>query len=166
MEDGLVAATKEDLRNKLAQAREALLHWCHELNESEWTQPVYVHDEEWTVQDVLRHLTWAEGGMARLIEQIRQGHEGVPSNFDLDNYNARGVDKLKDKTPAELMDMMTENRQWILRLLEEMDEEELQLEGRHGSLQIMSIADVLRTIALHERGHLRDMRRALQETGD
>lgn len=156
--------TKVELREKLAQAREDLLQWCSALSEGEWTQPVYVHDEEWTMQDVLRHLTWAEGGMARLIQQIRQGHEGVPSDFDLDSYNARGVDKLKDRTPAELMAMMADNRQWILGMLEEMDEEELQLEGRHGSMRIMSIADVMRTIALHERAHLRDMRRALQAT--
>lgn len=161
----MATKTKSDLEKKLVQAREELLQWCRDLTESEWTQPVYVHDEEWTMQDVLRHLTWAEGGMARLIQQVREGHEGVPPDFDLNRYNARGVDKLKEKTPAELMALMAENRRWILRMLEEMDEEELTLEGRHGSLNVMSISEILHTIALHERGHLRDMRRALDEVG-
>lgn len=157
----MAAQTKAKLKKKLEQARQDLLQWCQTLEESDWTQPVYVHDEEWTVQDVLRHLTWAEGGMARLIQQIREGHEGVPPDFDLDRYNARGVDKLKDRAPAELMAMMTENREWILRMLDEMDQDELQLAGRHGSMHIMSIAEIFRTIAIHERQHLRELRRAI-----
>lgn len=154
--------SRDQLVEKLAQTRNDLLQFAQTLRKSDWTQPVYSHDEAWTILDLLRHLTWAEGGMARLIRQIRQGQEGVPGDFDLDRYNERGIRKLADKTPAELLEMMSQNRQWILQMLQELDREEWQLQGRHGSLRIMTVAEIFELIATHERRHLDEMRRALE----
>ncbi|HZD10826.1 MAG TPA: DinB family protein [Candidatus Binatia bacterium] len=156
--------TKEHLREELATSRRNLRDWIKTLSASDWTHPVYTHSEEWTALDVLRHLTWAEGGMARLIQQIREGQEGAPSDFDLNRYNARGVQKLKDKTAAELMAMMAQNRAWLLQILDDLNEEELQMKGRHGSLRIMSIEEVLQQIADHERQHLADLQQALNSS--
>lgn len=151
---------KAAIRARLQEARDDILYWARELNANEWTRPVYSHGDEWTAQDVLRHLTWAEGGMLRLIQQIRQGHEGVAKDFDLDRYNALGVRKLKDKTPSELMAMMNENREGILQILDELDEDELAMAGRHGSLHILTIEQILNQIANHERMHLQDLQQA------
>lgn len=153
--------SKEQLNATLNETRRELLEWAKALPEGDWTQPVYSHGEEWTTLDVFRHLTWAEGGMARLIQQIRQGEEGTPRDFDLDRYNARGVEKLAEKTPAELLEMMTRNRQWVLDILVDLEPAELALTGRHGSGEILSIAQILETIARHEQQHLAEMRQAL-----
>lgn len=153
--------SKEQLKATLNETRGELLGWAETLREADWTQPVYSHGEEWTTLDVFRHLTWAEGGMARLIQQIRQGEEGAPPDFDLDRYNARGVEKFADKTPAELLEMMTRNRQWVLEILNDLEPAELALAGRHGSGRILSIAQILDTIAMHEQQHLDEMREAL-----
>lgn len=155
--------SKEQLDATLNETRRELLGWAKALREGDWTQPVYAHGEEWTALDVFRHLTWAEGGMARLIQQIRQGEEGAPPDFDLDQYNARGVQKFADKTPAELMEMMTRNRQWVLEILHDLEPAELALTGRHGSGEVLSIAQILETIATHEQQHLAEMRQALSE---
>lgn len=153
--------SKDVLRQKLTETRDDLTAYIKNLREPDWTQPVYSHGEEWTALDVLRHLTWAEGGMARLIVQLRRGEEGVPTDFDLDRYNARGVQKLADKTPAELMELMAENRRWILDMLGELSQDDLQRQGRHGSGRTMTVAQVFQQIADHERQHLHDMRQAL-----
>ena len=157
----MIDEKKEPLKEKLSRARDELLQWTRTLHESDWTQAVYAHDEVWTVRDVFCHLIWAEGGMARLIQQIRQGEEGVPADFDVNRYNARGVRKLQEKPLAELLSMMTKNRDWILQILDELSPEELQRKGRHGTLRIMSIEDVLHMIADHERQHLGDLRQAV-----
>lgn len=154
---------KARVAEKLSAARRDLFQFARGLSQSDWTQPIYTHGEEWTAQDVLRHLAWAEGGMTRLIQQIRQGHKGVAEDFDLNRYNAGGVEKLKEKTPAELMAMMSDNRERTLQLLHELSEEELALEGRHASGNIMSVEAILRLIGLHERQHLRDLQQALIE---
>lgn len=157
----MTATPKKRLRQKLMETRDELMAWSRKISEPDWTQPVYSHGEEWTALDVLRHLTWAEGGMARLIVQIRRGEEGAPADFDLDRYNARGVQKFADKTPAELMELMAQNREWILDLLQELSQEELQRQGRHGSGRTMTIAQVFEQIADHERQHLHDLRQTL-----
>ena len=154
----MLGSKKVEIKEQLSNARKDLLQWARKLDEGDWTEPVYVHDEEWTAQDVLRHLTWAEGGMIRLIQQIREGQEGVPPDFDLDRYNAGGVRKLMDKMPADLMAMMADNRERLLQILDDLSEEEIGLTGRHGSLRIMSIEEVLHRIADHEIEHLADLK--------
>lgn len=155
-------AKKAKIKQKLSKTRNDLLQYARELTESEWTQPIYTHGEEWTAQDILRHLTWSESGMTRLIQHIRQGHGGVSEDFDRDRYNAGGVEKLKEKTPAELMTMMTENRERTLQILDDLSEDELAMEGRHAIGDIMSIEAILRIISIHEQQHLQDLRQAMK----
>ena len=129
---------KEAIKDELAAARERVLEVVRELDREEWTHPVYAHEEEtkWTAGDVLRHLVWAEGGMLRMMRQVKEGGTGVPEDFEIDRYNARGIEKLKKKMPAELLEMMDQ------------------------------IEEVLETIAAHEAQHLEDLREALGRVGD
>jgi hypothetical protein len=153
---------KSAIREKLESTRADLLHVARELTEEEWTQPVYAHDGEWTALDLLRHLTWAESGMLRLLRQLQQGEEGVPPDFDLDRYNASGVQRLAGKVPAELMAMMAQNREELLAFLDTLQAEDWEKEGRHGSLRIMTIEAILNLIADHESQHLADLREVLE----
>ncbi|NLF66729.1 MAG: DinB family protein, partial [Chloroflexi bacterium] len=108
-----------------------------------------------------RHLVWAEGGMLRLMRQIRAGEEGAPADFDLDRYNAAGVNKLKDEMPADLLLRLEKNRNELLAFVESLEEGDWEKKGRHGSLRIMSIREILERIADHEAQHLADLREAL-----
>lgn len=161
-------AQHEALKEKLAETRQELMEVARELDRQEWSHPVYAHDEEvqWTAGDLLRHLVWAEGGMLRMIQQVKEGGSGVPDDFDLDRYNAGGVRRLKDKMPAELLALMEKNRQQLLAFMEGLAPEDWQKEGRHGSGQVMTIEEVVETIAGHEAQHLADLRRALGEIGE
>lgn len=158
----------EALIERLAETRQELLEVARELDQAEWSHPVYVHGEEtaWTAGDLLRHLTWAEGGMLRMMQQVKEGGTGVPEDFDLNRYNARGVEKLKDKMPAELLAMMDKNREQLLAFMEGLAPEDWQKEGRHGSGRMMRIEEVVEMIASHETQHLDDLRRALGEIGE
>jgi len=148
---------------KLAATRADLVKVARELDWDSWTHPVYGHggEKEWSAMDLLRHLVWAEGGMLRLMRQIRAGEEGAPADFDLDRYNAAGVSKLKDEMPADLLLHLEKNRKELLAFVESLEEGDWEKKGRHGSLRIMSIQEILERIADHEAQHLADLREAL-----
>lgn len=152
---------KAAIVKKLKETREAFFGLAHRLEEADWTQPIYTHGEGWTAGDVLRHLTDAESGMLGTMRNIRKGGGGVPEDFDVDRWNRSRVAKAKAKTPAELLAQMEENRGELLAFIEDLEPEELDKEGRHASLRIMSIEEILHQIADHERQHMADLEQAL-----
>ena len=168
----MTESRKEKIVQSLAEARGELLDVTERLDAATWTHPVFAHAEEpsaeggdeWSAADLLRHLCWAESGMIRLISAIREAGEdetaGVPEDFDLDRYNASGVRKLKDRMPAELLALMRDNRQRLLALIDDLEPHEWDMEGRHGSLRVLTVEEILHVIAEHERRHTEDLRSA------
>jgi hypothetical protein len=154
----------ETMLERLAATRAELVAVVRELDRETWTQPVYAHgqENEWSAMDLLRHLAWAEGGMLRLVRQIRAGEDGVPADFDLDRYNAKGVSKLKQEMPAELLQRMAQNRQELLDFIDSLAADDWEKKGRHGSLRMMSIREICEEIAAHEAQHLADLRQRLR----
>lgn len=154
---------KDHITQKLAATRAELLEVTRDLDRETWTQPVYAHgkETEWSAMDLLRHLAWAEGGMLRLMRQIQAGEEGVPADFDLDRYNASGVKKLKDEMPAELMERLENNRHQLLDVVDTLEADDWEKKGRHGSLHILTIREILEVIADHEAEHLQDLRQVI-----
>jgi hypothetical protein len=101
--------------------------------------------------------------MTNLIENIRKGGEGVPADFDLHRWNNRNVNKAKEKSPQILFDELENNRLRLLELLDSLEEEDWNKQGRHGSLRMMSVEEILNLIADHESWHGNDIRQAIQE---
>lgn len=151
---------KENIREKLMLSRQNLLAVIENMDEEQWTKAVFADSAEWSVGDLLRHLTDAERGMTALMSQIRQGGEGVPADFDLARWNKSRVARLRDKSPAGLLTDLTTNRSQLLALLDSLEPEDWAKQGRHGSLQIMSIEQIFNIIADHERSHANDIRQA------
>lgn len=152
---------KPEIIQKLNETRSALMAFLQGLNEAQWDTAVYSEGESWTAADIVRHLTNAESGMTGLIVQWQQGKNPVPPDFDLARYNKSVVNKTKDKTPTELLDLMVTNRSRLLQVIDGLEEEDWQKNGRHGSLKIMTIAEVCHLIADHEATHLKDLQAEL-----
>jgi uncharacterized protein (TIGR03083 family) len=148
------------VREKLQKSRQRLLALVEGLSEEQWQRQGFADDATWTVADLLRHLTDSERGMTNLIADIRQGGEGVPPDFDLQRWNRRQVGKLQDKSVATLLADMAANHERLLAVVESLEDGDWEKQGRHASLQVMSVEQILQTIALHERGHTRDIARA------
>jgi uncharacterized protein (TIGR03083 family) len=159
---------KEEIREALTSARQELLSLLSGLGEWQWAAPVFTHEEEdgWSVADVLRHLVDSERGMTAQMKIIGEGGEGVPPDFDLNRWNARAVTKAKDKVPAELLAEMEKNREGLLQFIDSLASEDWHKQGRHASLRIMSIEEIARLIASHERRHTADIREALERIED
>jgi hypothetical protein len=150
---------KEAIRDKLARTRQAVLDTVAGWSAQEWNTTVYGEGENWTATDVLGHLMFAEKDMTRLMARIQQGEEGVPTDFDLDRWNAGRVRRAREKSPADLLADMAANREALLAYLDGLGAEDWAKAGRHGSMQMMSIEDIFHRIAEHEMYHAWHLRR-------
>lgn len=152
---------KRAIKQRLKASRTEMLDTLANLTEAQWEATVYSEQATWRVADLLGHVLYAEQGMTQLIERIRAGESGVPEDFDLARWNDRGFKMYKDRTPAELFAALTESRNRLLELVDDLQDNDWSKEGRHGSLNIMTIDQILKTIAIHERQHVRDISQAL-----
>ena len=149
--------TKVQIFQKLSGARQTLLATLDDLEPEQWETIVYTEHADWTFKDLFGHLMDSERSMTRLIEVIREGSEGVPADFDLNRWNARTIRKTTDLTIDQIRSEMTTNRGRLLEMLNSMPNEDWTKEGRHGSLQVMSVEQILNLIADHENQHLADI---------
>jgi hypothetical protein len=152
---------KEELLGKLERVRGALLDLVGTIEGDKWQQQVFSESDEWQVSDLLRHVVSAEQSMTRLVENIREGGEGASPDFDLTRWNARGVQKARQKSVEELTAELAQNRTYLLGVIESLDEDDWDKKGRHGSLRIMTIEEILHLIADHEERHMEDIQRAV-----
>ncbi|MAU00818.1 MAG: hypothetical protein CL608_27040 [Anaerolineaceae bacterium] len=150
-----------EIAAKLNEERASLMAFFEQLEEDDWETAVYDEDTTWTITDILRHLVDAEKGMTNLIMQWQQGKNPVPADFDLERWNNRVIHKAADKTPAELLDELRENRINLLSFIDTIHEEDWGKQGRHGSLRIMTIEEVCHLIGDHGLSHLQVMKEAL-----
>ncbi len=149
------------IKAKLTEARQGLLSLVTPYGDKEWATAIYSEDQVWTAADILRHLTSAESSMTRLIELIRDGGDGVPADFDLQRWNARGIQKAGQKAPQDLMAEMSLNRDKLFAVIDGLQDNDWSKSGRHGSLRIMTIEEILNLIGDHESQHTQDIRKAV-----
>lgn len=155
---------KKYLRSKLSESRNSIYNTIENLSANQLEKKISSNKNAWSIIQVIRHLVSAEYGQTKLIDLILEGGEGipgVPENFDLDRYNKSQVSKLSIKSLAELLTELKKNRIYLLRVLERLNIEDFKKKGRHASLHILSIEEILHVIADHETGHLRKIQNAL-----
>jgi uncharacterized damage-inducible protein DinB len=152
---------KQTVLTKLETVRGSLLDMVETIEEQSWTQPVFSESAEWQVSDLLRHVVSAEHSMTRLIENIRDGGEGASADLELTRWNASRVQKAKAKSIEDLTADLAQNRTYLLGVIDSLNEADLDKKGRHGSLRIMSIEEILHLIADHEQRHMADIQQAL-----
>jgi len=154
---------KELIINKLVETRQELLALLHGLEERQWETVVYAEGSNWTVIDLLRHLVDGERGMTRLMMQIQAGGEGTPPDFDLSRWNERVIQKAKEKTADQLIAELEENRLVLFNFINTLEEEDWSKQGRHASLRIMSIEQICHLISDHEKSHIGDIQKSVEE---
>ena len=151
---------KASLRRELQDARDALLAEVDKVVEGDWAKPTPV--EGWTVRDQLAHLAYNQPGQPKVIRSILEGKGGTSANFDLDYYNRRGLEKQKEKTIEQFKSELAAGHAETLRVLDEMDEGDLDKRGNHASAGETTVENIFRTIAHHDREHTGYIREALE----
>lgn len=126
----------------------------------EWT----LHNEgenTWTVFDVVGHLIYGEGTdwlpRAKIILQFGESKPFDP--FD----RAGHIAESRGKTLPQLLDDFARARAQTLSELRAMDlkPEQLQLRGRHPSLGVVTLSQLLATWGVHDLTHLHQISRIM-----
>lgn len=157
----MVNGKKERIREKLTSSLQELLSHLEDLDEQQWQATVYADQSIWSVSDLLRHLVDAERGMTELMKRIRDGAGGVPPDFDINRWNARVIQKAKEKSATQLLKELKEGRPRLLDFVDQLSEDDWHKKGRHATLRILSIEEICHLIADHEQAHVADIKRAI-----
>jgi hypothetical protein len=158
----LMSDRKEKLRQSIVADDEASMAIFRRLTPEQWARPV-PSDEgaEWKASDVLTHVAVSEGGQLGVIERVLAGQEGVPTDFDLNRYNRRSVQKQADKSVAERLASIERDHAQVLNALEAVGDVDLDKTGRHARGDTLTIEQFFRRITEHRRQHARELAQAL-----
>jgi uncharacterized damage-inducible protein DinB len=150
-----MSSRMDDILHQLDQTRHTLRSVLDHLQIDDWEKTIQDEDQKWTVRQIVSHLFDAQRGMTGQISKISVGEEVIPPDFDLNRWNRRAVEKQADKTPQELVAGLEDGRTALKQVLNGLTDEQLDKRGRHSSLQIMSVEEIIRQIATHEADHAR-----------
>ncbi len=151
-----------ELAEKLKAEGERMAAFFSELTDEQWMDEVYTEGETWTIRNVLSHFVTSERGLIRLFERIRTTREGASEDFSIDRYNAAQQNKTKDLAPAELLEQYKQVREEAVRWVSSLEDEELDIQGRHPFLGVTVIREMVKMLYLHNQLHYRDVKRALK----
>lgn len=151
----------ETIKSNLAQARDRLNQVLDQVGDR-WDTQVYSDGAAWTVKQLAIHLMISDKGQNATVMGIARGEEGVPADFDLERYNRRSVEKRAEASVEEIRAALAASFAERAAWLDTLDEAALTRTGRHGSMRIMSVAEILDLMAAHERAHAADIAKALK----
>ena len=150
----------EAIKADLAAGRQRLNEVLDQIGD-QWETQVYADGLQWNVRQLVNHLADADRAQSNLVINLAEGKDIIPADFDLERYNRRVTEKTAEKSPDQSREEMAAQRQQLLTWLDGLDEAKLDLIGRHGSLNLLSITQILGVIANHERTHADDIAQAL-----
>jgi hypothetical protein len=155
--------TIAQLRQNLESAR-AYLNTVLDAAADHTDAQVYSDGLQWNVRQIAVHLSDADRGHNSQIMAFNEARDIIPEDFDIERYNKRVTEKRAETTFAEARAALSESRAALNVWLDTLDEAALDKTGRHASLRILSIREVLQWMALHERQHADDIASALKIT--
>jgi hypothetical protein len=154
--------TPEFLSERLRAEGAKTLAFFRALNPQQWEAAVYTEGTHWSVRHVLAHFVATEAGITRLVENIMAGGQGTPEDFDVNAYNERKVDGLKETTPEELLEQFSQLREISSTLVRGLHPEDLGKSGRHPWLGLAPLGEIVKLMYRHNQIHQRDIRKAFE----
>lgn len=149
------------LAERLRSEGQKTLEFFQDLKSSQWDQQLYTEGSCWSIRLVLAHFVSSEASFFKLFENVLAGGQGAPEGFDIDAYNERKVDQLREMTPTDLLNRFAELRQESAMLVARMSPEDLSRTGRHPFLGVTRLEDMIKLLYRHNQIHLRDIRKVL-----
>lgn len=151
-----------ELAEKLKTEGERMVAFFSELTEEQWANEVYTEGTTWSIRNVFAHFVTTERGLIKLFERIRTTGEGAAEDFSIDRYNTSQQEKTKDLPPADLLEQYKQVRADSVQWVSGLNDEELEIKGRHPFLGETVIREMVKMLYLHNQLHYRDVKRALK----
>lgn len=148
---------------RITAARAKLLAAVSSLETEAWDWDP--GDGRWSVRLTLAHVGSAQRSHLTIARRLASGEAIDLLGFDLDAWNAAEVEKRRDWSVDEVLTDLELGHQEAMRFVDNLDGDRLGASGRHPALGQVSVEQVLRVIALHDRLHLRDIHQLLLEMG-
>ena len=146
---------------RLRDEGDKLLKIFEGLSPEQWSLTIYTDGMDWSLKDLLAHLSSAERAFLFYGRDILDGGEGAPEGFDINRFNNGEVASLRERTTAQLIGDLRAVRQETIDLVGQLADEDFDHRGRHPFFGQMSIDEMFKLIYRHNMMHLRDVRRAI-----
>lgn len=119
---------------------------------------LYTDGGQWEVGQLMAHFLATEIGITVLIRSILDGNPGTPEDFDIDRYNEKKISELRGLPLAELIERFHAARQRSAELVSTLNEEQLNMSGRHPYLGMIHVKAIVQLLYRHNQLHQRDIR--------
>ena len=159
----MIALSIQSYIDKLGEARRLLTDALDRVGDH-GDEVLYSDGAEWTIRQLAIHLMIADRGHNAMVTNIAEGRNIIPEDYDLERFNRRSVEKQADLSLEQVRAALDTSRQELLVWLQGIREEQLKQEGRHASMRIMSVGQMLDLMAWHEKTHARDIMAHLDQT--
>lgn len=147
------------LLDRLNLEHDKTLAFFSALKNGQWDQSIYTEKVNWTPRNILAHIVSAEGQFMQLFRNIQSGGSGTPEGFIMDEFNAAEQDRLHGRSAQELMAEFKRLRADMIRWVGELTPEDLEKQGNHPVLGVISLDQMILSMTLHAHLHTRDIRR-------
>jgi hypothetical protein len=126
---------KEDLLKELEEEREHFLDAIEGLSDEDLEKPGVMDD--WSIKDLLAHLTMWEAELIKLLWQAKQGQKPSSIHFShiaVDELNARWKSEMQDRSLERVMADFQSVRNQTIRRVEAFSDKDLNDEKRYNWL--------------------------------
>jgi hypothetical protein len=146
--------------SKMQATRDELLSFVQGLDEASltWHPP----GGGWSIRDNLAHLADAEHAHRRFVQAILDGRSVHLEGFNLDRWNQEHVARHAGQSIDEILDALRAEREETLILIVDISPDAWDRRGDHPALGEVSVRQVIKTIGVHERMHLKEMCKLLK----
>lgn len=150
----------DKILSRMQTTRDELLDLVEGLDRASlaWRLP----EGGWSVRENLAHLVDAEHAHRRFVDAVLQGRSTHLEGFDLDRWNQEHVARRAEQSLAEILFALRAERQKTLDFVSAIPSHAWEQKGHHPALDEVSVRQVVKVIGIHERMHLKDIRRLLE----
>jgi uncharacterized damage-inducible protein DinB len=151
----------QQIEKRLASSRGKLLASVEGLDEAAWGwRPA---DGRWSVRLSLAHVGSAHWSHLEVARRVAAGETVDLPGFELDEWNEARVAERAGWTTEQVLADLQAAQQATFAFMAELDAEKLEARGAHPALGEISVGQALRTIALHDSLHRREILKLLRE---
>lgn len=147
----------ETLVEKLTRGISKSLETFRSVEPDLWDQPIFDDPGAWNLKDLLAHYIYSEEHLLKIAQDIASGGEGSPEGMDIDAFNERELEKLRQRSLDELLNDLNNVRKALLGWVRELEEHELDRVGMHPVLGASSVENVINSIYAHQLLHMREI---------
>lgn len=151
----------EALLAKLEKGHRKTLEIFSALTPEQWDAVVYDDPHVWRVRELLAHFLSSEDALLKVAQNVAAGGPGAPPDYDYNAFNAQEQERLKGRSPRELLTALDEARQATLAWVGTLDDSALDRVGRHPALGDVTLETMITAIYGHQLLHMQDLRNCL-----